>query len=134
MLLKLTTSSVSPFSSSSFSCNTDPAFVDAKYSKLQHRVAFMESEMSKRPPNPNDIFNLTILSGCRVAGRREVGIILTEEYEKAFLPQIEKLIGKSRPSSEQCLASKTLREGNVSVFNFDFDSVDFCRFQHWAIS
>ena len=81
MLLRLTTSSVSLSLVGRHITNIDCPFIDSKYAKFFHREPFMQSKMSMRPPNPNEIFNLTILGGCRIAGRREVGLVLTKEYQ-----------------------------------------------------
>ena len=50
-------------------------FIYSKYTKFMHREAFMKSGMDTRPVNRFEVFNLTLLSGCRVIGRRDIGLV-----------------------------------------------------------
>ena len=69
-------------------------FEQSKYTKLFHRVPFMGSEMSVRPVNSGEIFNVTLMGGCRVVGRREVGLVVSEEFGKHFTDPIGEALSK----------------------------------------
>ena len=69
-------------------------FDQSKYTKLFHRVPFMGSEMSVRPVNSGEIFNVTLMGGCRVVGRREVGLVVSEEFGKHFTDPIGEALSK----------------------------------------
>ena len=49
----------------------------------------MKSGMDSRPMNRHEIFNLTLLSGCRVIDRRDVGLVTSKEFGDAFFPAIQ---------------------------------------------
>ena len=49
----------------------------------------MESNMRNSPPSwQNGIYNVSVLFGCGVSSKREVGMVSSEEFNKTFTPLI----------------------------------------------
>ena len=54
----------------------------------------MGSDMSYRTGDRNSIYNITVIAGCRTMGRRELGIVSSEEFSKVFMPGLSEFMRK----------------------------------------
>ena len=66
----------------------------SKYTKVKFQHSFLESKMSTRGPNPEGSYNVSVITGCRIMGRKEIGLISRQfqQYEK----YIDEFISKWR--------------------------------------
>ena len=57
--------------------------------------SFMGSDMTNNPPSwDRGIFNVSVLFGCGVSSKREVGMVSSAEFNKTFYPHIREALSK----------------------------------------
>ena len=56
---------------------------------------FMNSNMKNNPPSWNHgIYNISVLWGCGVSSKREIGMVSSEKFNASFYPAIKEAFCK----------------------------------------
>jgi len=65
----------------------------------------MKSDMKNNPPSwERGIFNVSVLFGCGVSSKRQVGMVSSPQFNTTFLPLIETALSKYAACSALCVS------------------------------